>query len=144
MLLGDTAQRWIHAATIPTPERIQVFYVQGDFFPLNTTLWVKEFHLATPIYAYFLLSSIDFSSFNAGSAVPTLNRNHLGSLRFATPPQYLIKVYSQAAVPLMARVEQICKQTTFLVETRNALLPRLISGELRIPDAERLIAEAGV
>jgi type I restriction enzyme S subunit len=122
----------------------KVFYVQSDFFPLNTTLWVKEFRHATPVYAYFLLSSIDFSSFNAGSAVPTLNRNHLGGLRFATAPQKLIRAYSEAAVSLMERVQQISKQIACLAETRDSLLPKLISGELRIPDAERLLEEAGV
>jgi type I restriction enzyme S subunit len=122
----------------------KVFYVQSDFFPLNTTLWAKEFRLATPIYAYFLLGSIDFSSFNAGSAVPTLNRNHLGGLRFAAPPSEIIRFYSETAVSLMTGVEQISNQVACLVETRDTLLPKLISGELRIPEAEKLLEQADV
>lgn len=121
----------------------KVFYVQSDFFPLNTTLWAKEFRLATPIYAYFLLGSIDFSSFNAGSAVPTLNRNHLGGLRFAAPPSEIIRFYSETAVSLMTGVEQISNQVACLVETRDTLLPKLISGELRIPEAEKLVSDLG-
>ena len=55
-------------------------YITHDFWPLNTTLWVKDFKGHDPRYIYYLLKSIDFSSFNAGAAVPTLNRNHLSAI----------------------------------------------------------------
>ena len=55
-------------------------FIQEDFWPLNTTLWVKDFKGNNEKFIYYLLKSIDFSSFNAGAAVPTLNRNHLSSL----------------------------------------------------------------
>lgn len=49
----------------------EVFFVQEDFWPLNTSLWVKELRVARPIYAYHLLSRLHLEIFNAGSAVPT-------------------------------------------------------------------------
>lgn len=55
-------------------------YIEDDFWPLNTTLWVKDFKGHNPKFVYYLLKSIDFSGFNTGSGVPTLNRNHLGSI----------------------------------------------------------------
>ena len=122
----------------------KVFYIQNDFFPLNTTLWAKEFRLATPIYGYFLLSDIDFAVFNAGSAVPTLNRNHLGSLRFPLPPKSLVASFTEAAADLMKRKEGIAAETSNLSATRDALLPKLISGEIRIPDAEKMLEEVGI
>jgi type I restriction enzyme S subunit len=122
----------------------KVFYIQTDFFPLNTTLWAKEFRLATPIYGYFLLCDIDFAVFNAGSAVPTLNRNHLGSLRFPLPHKALIGAFTEVAENLMRRKEEIIAETSNLSATRDTLLPKLISGELRIPDAERMLEEVGV
>ena len=122
----------------------KVFYIQTDFFPLNTTLWAKEFRLATPIYGYFLLCDIDFAVFNAGSAVPTLNRNHLGSLRFPLPPKALVVSFTDVAVDLMKKKEGIVAETSNLSATRDALLPKLISGEIRIPDAEKMLEEVGV
>jgi type I restriction enzyme S subunit len=119
----------------------KVFYIQTDFFPLNTTLWAKEFRLATPIYGYFLLCDIDFAVFNAGSAVPTLNRNHLGSLRFPLPPRALVVSFTDVAVDLMKRREGIVAETSNLSATRDALLPKLISGEIRIPDAKRFVSQ---
>jgi type I restriction enzyme S subunit len=52
-------------------------YLNVDFWPLNTTLWVKDFHGNNERYCYYLLKSLDFSVFNVGSGVPTLNRNHV-------------------------------------------------------------------
>jgi type I restriction enzyme S subunit len=52
-------------------------YIQTDFWPLNTTLWVKDFKGNNPRFCYYLLKSLDLSFLNAGSGVPTLNRNHV-------------------------------------------------------------------
>lgn len=60
-------------------------YIDTDFWPLNTTLWVKDFKGNNEKFIYYLLRSLDFSSFNAGAAVPTLNRNHLSSLKVRIP-----------------------------------------------------------
>lgn len=60
-------------------------YIDSDFWPLNTTLWVKDFKGNDEKFIYYLLKSIDFSGFNAGAAVPTLNRNHLSALMVRLP-----------------------------------------------------------
>jgi type I restriction enzyme S subunit len=56
-------------------------YIDGDFWPLNTTLWVKDAKGNDIRYIYYLLKSIDFSTFNNGTGVPTLNRNHLNLIQ---------------------------------------------------------------
>lgn len=58
-------------------------YIEESYWPLNTTLWVKDFKGHHPKYVYYLMKNIDFSAFNTGTGVPTLNRNHLGSLLVA-------------------------------------------------------------
>lgn len=55
-------------------------YVTQNYWPLNTTLWVKDFKGHDPRFVYYLMRNIDFTSFNVGSGVPTLNRNHLSSI----------------------------------------------------------------
>jgi len=61
-------------------------FIQKDFWPLNTTLWVKDFKANSPRFCYYLLISIKFSRFNVGSGVPTLNRNHIHPLPIKLPP----------------------------------------------------------
>ena len=53
----------------------KVFLTLEDYWPLNTTLWVKEFKRATPCFAFQLLKLLDFGSFNAGSALTPISLN---------------------------------------------------------------------
>jgi type I restriction enzyme, S subunit len=119
----------------------RVFLELEDYWPLNTTLWVKEFRVASPCYAYELLRLLDFKSFNAGSAVPTLNRNHIHGLPYVLPPVDIIAAYESLAMPLHTRCRENSNQAQSLANLRDTLLPRLISGQLRLPAAEALIAE---
>ncbi|MCB0742671.1 MAG: restriction endonuclease subunit S, partial [Ignavibacteriae bacterium] len=63
----------------------QVFYVEKDFWPLNTSLWVKDFHNNEPRFIYYFLKTINFEEFNSGTSVPTLNRNDVHSLEVNIP-----------------------------------------------------------
>jgi type I restriction enzyme, S subunit len=120
----------------------KVFFVHDDFWPLNTSLWVKEFRQATPAYAFYRLRGLDFGIFNAGSAVPTLNRNHIHNLPTLIPPMALIQAFDAVVMALLQRQRCAEQESTRLTAIRDALLPKLISGELRVRDAERVAAVA--
>lgn len=117
----------------------KVFLTLEDYWPLNTTLWVKKFNRATPCYAYELLKLLDFSSFNAGSAVPTLNRNHIHGLKYVLPPLELVQAYEDMARAIHLRVLENNRQIQTLTRLRDTLLPRLLSGQLRLPEVEASI-----
>ena len=119
----------------------KVFYVHEDFWPLNTSLWVKEYHRATPLFAYFYLELIDLGRFNAGSAVPTLNRNHVHGLPTVIPPTSLVQAFDGIAESLMARQRQNELESETLAQTSALLLPRLMSGELRLAEAKGVVRE---
>ncbi len=119
----------------------RVFLELDDYWPLNTALWIKDFRAATPCYAYELLRLLDFASFNAGSAVPTLNRNHVHNLKYLIPFSKCIDAYEEIAIKLHQRAKANRDQAQTLSTLRDTLLPRLISGQLRLPDAEALIEE---
>jgi type I restriction enzyme S subunit len=78
--------------------------------------------------------------FNAGSAVPTLNRNHVHNLHTLIPPMTVIDAFEDAAVSLLRRQKYNDDQSRVLAVVRDTLLPKLISGELRVRNAERMIA----
>ncbi|RMX05955.1 restriction endonuclease subunit S [Corticibacter populi] len=110
----------------------KVFLELNDFWPLNTTLWVKDFRAANPCYAYETLKLLDFASFNAGSAVPTLNRNHIHTLPHLVPDKKCVVAYEALALILHQQVRSKEKQSTKLAQLRDTLLPKLISGELSV------------
>ena len=64
----------------------QVFLVKEDFWPLNTTLWVKDFHGNDPQFISYLLRTIDFHSCSDKSSVPGVNRNDLHRIPVFCPP----------------------------------------------------------
>lgn len=53
----------------------KVFFIEDDFWPLNTVLYVKDFHGNDPRFVYYLLKKFDLRRFASGTGVPTLNRN---------------------------------------------------------------------
>jgi len=61
--------------------------VEGDYWPLNTALFVKDFKGNVPYWTYLALRRIDFTGFNSGSAQPSLNRNFLGDIPVMVPPR---------------------------------------------------------
>lgn len=58
-----------------------VQYIEGKCWPLNTTLYVKDFKGNYPRYVYYFLKTMHLEQYNAGAGVPTLNQNHLHSLK---------------------------------------------------------------
>jgi type I restriction enzyme S subunit len=61
------------------------FIVYGRSWSHNTTLYVKEFKGSDPVFVYYLLRTLDLGNFAGGSAVPTLNRNHIHTLEVTVP-----------------------------------------------------------
>jgi type I restriction enzyme S subunit len=120
----------------------RVFLELGDYWPLNTALWIKEFRGATACFAYETLRLLDFNSFNAGSAVPTLNRNHIHGLPYVIPTRACVAAYEEIALSLHQRVSANSQHANTLSSLRDTLLPRLISGQLRLPEAHALTCES--
>ncbi len=65
----------------------EMFYVDKNFWPLNTTLWVKDFHNNDEKYVYYLLSSLDFKKFSDKTGVPGVNRNDLHKIKVVLAPK---------------------------------------------------------
>ena len=101
-------------------------------WPLNTTLFIKEFKLGTLIFSYFYLKYLDLESFNSGSAVPSLNRNHVHGLEIQLPPEKLVNEYEEIAQDWMLKVKANKHQIQTLEQLRDTLLPKLMSGEVRV------------
>ena len=63
----------------------QVFFVRNDFWPLNTTLYVRDFKGNDPRFVSYFLKIIDFLPFSDKAAVPGINRNHVHQARVWFP-----------------------------------------------------------
>ena len=86
----------------------------------------------------------DFQGMRSGSAQPFISNTSLGQLRFVYPVNGPAKMYCEVARPIRLLQENSKREIKILSELRDTLLPKLISGELRIPDAEKFLEEAGI
>jgi type I restriction enzyme S subunit len=64
----------------------EVFFIEQNFWPLNTTLYVKDFKGNDRRFIRYFLQSLPLASQNAAGAVPGVNRNHLHKLNVKVPP----------------------------------------------------------
>ena len=99
-------------------------------------------------YSVLLLSSEktkDFiEGYAYGSAQPNISSKDIASIPNVTSCSELVESFNQFVSPLFLRTLIILKENDLLSELRDTLLPKLISGELRIPDAEKFLEEAGI
>jgi len=73
-----------------------------------------------------------------GSVFNTITRDTLHSLRVASPPDEVASAFERVVQSLMLRLLVSQQESRTLAALRDTLLPKLISGELRVPDAERI------
>ncbi|GIW85679.1 MAG: hypothetical protein KatS3mg108_0003 [Isosphaeraceae bacterium] len=59
--------------------------------------------------------------------------------RFVLPPEQLVRHFAKIFEPTQHQLEVMHDENVTLAALRDALLPKLISGELRVPDAERIV-----
>ncbi|MBP8299089.1 MAG: restriction endonuclease subunit S [Planctomycetes bacterium] len=116
----------------------RVFLVREDFWPLNTTLYVRDLKGSDVFFAYHLLQTIDFRKFSDKAAVPGVNRNDLHEEPVIVPPRTVQAKFGEIAALQINLTSTNKSQTAVLAQIRDALLPRLLSGELTIPNAERI------
>ena len=73
-----------------------------------------------------------------------IQRKHLSEAKTIIPPKDLMEKMNNIFEPLLERQINARLESKFLSQIRNAILPKLISGELKILDAEKMIEELGI
>ena len=97
--------------------------------------------------AYCLARSDGFREFAIQSMTGTSGRQRvpaeaLSHYRIAAPPKEIGEHFGEVVAPLFARAAAAARESHVLASVRDALLPKLISGELRLKDARCAVAEA--
>jgi type I restriction enzyme S subunit len=92
----------------------QVFYVEEDFWPLNTTLYVRDFKGNHRKFINYFLKTLDFHAYSDKAAVPGVNRNHLHEALVSIPPVH-------AQVKIAEFLGALDDRITLLRETNTTL-----------------------
>jgi type I restriction enzyme S subunit len=73
-----------------------------------------------------------------------IQRKHLTDARIAVAPSSSMKKFDALVAPLFDQMVNIAQQSRTLAQLRDTLLPKLISGQLRVKDAEAFLKERGL
>jgi len=83
-------------------------------------------------------------SHTTGTTVLHLGKEAIPTYQFVLPPRDLVRHFDVAASNALERIDSLEDESERLVALRDTLLPKLVSGELRIKDAETFLRERGL
>lgn len=119
-----------------------VSWSQGPFWPIDTSFYVIPLGAGVPLeFIFFLLESSGLRNYVGDSAIPGLNREMALSLQMKIPDNEVIFQFVDSAKPLLELIAQMTEESRALAELRDTLLPKLMSGEIRVRDAERVVED---
>lgn len=87
---------------------------------------------------YFCFEPV--AAYVTGAVQPKLSQGRMNLMPFVFPGERICRAFSDVVQPWFARLRANADETKTLAALRDTLLPKLISGELRVNDAERVIA----
>ena len=113
----------------------KVFYIETDYWPLNTTLYVDDFKGNPPRFIFHVVGEVNFQNYTDKAAVPGVNRNHLHEELTVLPPMELRQAFAHSVSPLWSQYVTNERESRTLATLRDTLLPKLLSGEFQFQEA---------
>ena len=115
-----------------------VYWSEQGFFPIDTTFYVALTRKDVPMeFAFFMLGHLGLERMNSDSAVPGLSRSNVLALEVRVPGEAALRQFHQEVRPLFLLRESLAAESAALARLRDALLPKLISGEISVRDAAK-------
>lgn len=114
----------------------KVHYIKEDYWPLNTALYVKDFHGNNEKFVYYFLKQFGLGKYSSGAGVPTLNRNNVHNVKVYFPTslseQRAIVARLEALSAKIKKLEEIYqKKLDDYEELKKSILKVAFAGELK-------------
>ena len=113
-----------------------VIYVNEAFWSVDTMFYTEMLHPNIAKFVYHFVKSKDLASLNAGSAVPSMTTNILNAMQLYIPDEKTLKKLENIVSPMYSAMQENTKESKILANTRDTLLPKLMSGELDVSDID--------
>ncbi len=120
------------------------YYIEAAFWPLNTGLYVSDFHGNSPLFVHYFFDWFDFTRYAAGVSVPTLNRNIVHKASIRVPD---VKVQKEIAANLGAldvTFGHHQSQKAALQDLFKTTLNKLMTGNIRVGDLDIDVKEVAI
>ena len=109
-----------------------VLYVNHPFWTVDTMFYTRMKINGIAKFIYLFISPIDLLSMNNGSAVPSMTTEILSKIRLVIPSKNIFDNFESLVAPSFDKIGSCNKEICKLSNLRDALLPKLLSGELSI------------
>lgn len=117
-----------------------LYWEDRDFYPIDTVFFVKSRLPMT--FCYYLLQTLGLEGMNTDAAVPGLNRSNAYRLNAPIAPHAIIEAFDGLAGLWRKKIAANAVEINTLAATRDLLLPKLMSGEVRLNAAEAVLDAA--
>lgn len=112
----------------------KVFFLEQDFWPLNTTLYVRDFHGNDVRFVHYLLQTVDFQSHSGKSGVPGVNRNDVHQEFVCVPTDGTEqKRISQTLLDADALIDSLEQLLSKKRQIKQGAMQELLTGKRRLP-----------
>ena len=118
-----------------------LYWEDRPIFPIDTVFYVVPKRAALS-FCYQLLLSQPLAHMNTDAAVPGLNRNNVYRLEFPWSGSRLTNTFESFASPLWKKRTANLREIDTLSHSRDLLLPKLMSGKIRVGDADKFVQES--
>jgi type I restriction enzyme S subunit len=108
-------------------------YVWGKFWVNNHAHVLKGKGAFSDEYLYILLKNTNVASIVTGAVQLKINQNNLTGLKIIIPPEDVVKQYNDVVKDIFACFRSNTDEIKILTSLRDTLLPKLMSGEIRVP-----------
>ena len=113
-----------------------VMYVNGAFWSVDTMFYTEMLRPNIAKFVYHFVKSKDLASLNAGSAVPSMTTNILNAMQLYVPDEKSLEKFENIVSPMYRAMQENAKEIKILADTRDTLLPKLMSGEIDISNLD--------
>jgi len=115
-------------------------YIWGEFWVNNHAHVVAGDGAVSTEQIYMFLQQTNIQPYVTGAVQPKLNQGNLFRVPFLRAPDSILSCFAEIVSPLFERIRLAFDESRTLAALRDALLPKLMSGELRVGEAERVLA----
>ena len=109
-----------------------VMYVNHPFWSVDTMFYTEMRLPNVAKYVYHFVKAKDLAAMNAGSAVPSMTTDILNAIEVVIPSYSVLEKFERTVAPMYLAMQENNKQSKKLVELRDILLPKLMSGEINV------------
>ena len=113
-----------------------VMYVNQPFWSVDTMFYTEMRLPNVAKFVYHFVKAKDLASMNAGSAVPSMTTDILNAMEVAIPPVSVLEEFESLVAPMYRAIQENDAQSKKLVDLRDILLPKLMSGEIDVSDVK--------